>query len=134
MFDYIEDPYVEVMRNDMHVGDGRTVFNASRGSVSKRIWEYDQNDFLRYVASVNPLGSEDKFLEKRGDRFGNALYETVRTELEGEVWLYTEGSERNLGEDPVDITLGIIDFLGTDSDPRFYTGAVKAVGENYFEK
>lgn len=104
--------------------------NLGEGSVMRRMWEYDQNDFMRHLARNNPIGSEKKFLEHRGERFGETVYSVLESALDEdkEVYLVNNGeTQRYRSTDAAKMSREIINSLAENAEPDFYESALEAL-------
>lgn len=102
--------------------------NLGEDSVTRRMWDYEQKDFMRYFARVNPLGSEEKFMEDRGEVFGETLYDAYDDFLDGEeVLIHKEDVGKSAGSDPGAAARQTLYSLGRDSNPDFYSSALETV-------
>ncbi|MFB6242135.1 MAG: hypothetical protein ABEJ36_05050 [Candidatus Nanosalina sp.] len=130
------DPYISFMQDDFHESDGVVQVDLTEDSVTRRIWEYDQNDAIRYFARVNPLGSEEKFLEQRGERFGEALYTAFDDFLDGQedVFMYPGQGWKKVDSEPGAAARQALYSLGNGSEQEFYCAAQEAVEELAFEE
>lgn len=128
------DPYVAFFQDDFTAEEGILHVDLQEDSVTRRIWEYDQNDFFRYVARWNPLGSEEKFLEDRGERFGRSLYTAFDDFMDGEdeVVIYTTQGGKKSRAEPASAARQSLYSLGSGSDANFYSSALETVEEEAF--
>jgi hypothetical protein len=129
------DPYISFIQDDFYEEADTVQVDLGQESVTRRIWEYDQNDSIRYFARINPLGSEEKFLEQRGERFGEAVYAAFDDFLEGdeEVFIHKERGWKKADSEPGAAARQTLYSLGSGADETFYSSAVEAVEELAFE-
>lgn len=129
MFGDLEsNPYLSFVQDDFYRENGQVHVYLGEDSVTRRMWEYEQNDFMRYFARVNPLGSEEKFLEARGELFGETLYEAYDDFLEGEeVLIHKENCGKSAGDNPGAAARQTLYSLGRGSNADFYSSALEAV-------
>lgn len=130
------DPYIEFMKDDLHESDGVVQVDLTEDSITRRIWEYDQNDAIRYFARINPLGSEESFLEQRAKRFGEALYTAFDDFLDGQedVFMYRERGRKKVGGEPGAAARQTLYSLGRGSEQVFYRAALEAVEKEAFDE
>lgn len=136
MFGSDRDPYVDLNQNDFYREDDMIQVDLSEDSVTRRLMEYDQNDFMRYVAKKNPLGSEELFLEERGSRFGKSVYSAFDELLESfdEIYIFHDSRWEGTGDDPRQVACNVLNKLESDMDQIFYESAMNAVEEYAFEE
>ncbi|MFB6116134.1 MAG: hypothetical protein ABEK10_01365 [Candidatus Nanosalina sp.] len=130
MFDGTEtNPYVSFVQDDFYRQDGQIQVYMGKDSITRRMWDYEQNDLLRYVARWNPLGSEQKFLEDRGEVFGETLYTAYRDFLEDdeEVLICRERGVKNVEAEPGAAARETLRSLGRGSEREFYLSALKEI-------
>lgn len=122
------NPYVDFMQDDFYRDNGRVRVDLGEESFTRRMWEYEQKDFMRYFARFNPLGSEEKFLEARGEVFGETLYAAYEDFLDGEdVLIHKEKGGKFAGDDSGAAARETLYSLGRDSNADFYSSALEAV-------
>lgn len=140
------DPYVHMMEEFIHTNtEGPDIMDVSEDTFTYRAMEYGQNGLIPKLAEMNPLGSREKSLREKGERFGEALYSAVDRNVDPEYRAEPlEGSgemedERMLiaGDDylesarpnPAVVTGRAIEMLSPEMEKPFYEGAMEAVME-----
>ena len=132
MFDEVDrNPYIHLVQADFQREEGSLQVFLGDESVTRRMWEYEQNDLKRYLARWNPLGSEEKFMEDRGEVFGEPLYISYDDFLdeEDEVLIYRERGVKSVDADPGAASRQTLYSLGNGADRDFYLAALETVEE-----
>lgn len=127
--DSAKNPYINMVKQDVYRQEDQVRIYMGENSVTRRLWEYEQNDFMRYIARWNPLGSEEKFLEKRGELFGETVYNSYdeSVSLEDEVIMCSESYSRETESDPGTLARQTVNILGENSEAEFYQAALEEV-------
>lgn len=132
------NPYISLVEEDILVEDNEVHVNLGDDSVTRRVWDYEQNDFKRYFARHNPLGSEEKFMERRGEVIGETIYSTFEKILGEEesreiFFHYDQGCESSSG-DPESASVQMIRMLEKSSERNFYRSALETVQDEAYSE
>ncbi len=128
------NPYVSFVQEDLWRHGNQIHAYIGEDSITRRMWDYEQNDMMRHIARWNPLGSEEKFLQDRGEVFGETVYTAYSDFLEDEeeVLVYRERGVKNVDAEPGAAARETLYSLGRGSEPDFYLSALEEVEELSF--
>lgn len=130
------NPYVSFVQDDFWRENSQIHAYIGEDSITRRMWEYEQNDLMRHIARWNPLGSEQKFLQDRGEVFGETVYTAYEDFLEDddEVLVYRERGVKEVAAEPGAAARETLYSLGRDSNRDFYLSALEEVEELSFNE
>jgi len=132
------NPYISLVEEDMLVEENRVHVNLGEDSVTRRVWDYEQNDFKRYFARHNPLGSEEKFMELRGEVIGETIYSAFEKILGEEeprqIYFHYDQGSGSISADPESASVQTIRMLGKSSERSFYRSALETVQDEAYSE
>ena len=132
------NPYISLVEEDMLVEESRVHVNLGEDSMTRRVWDYEQNDFKRYFARHNPLGSEEKFMERRGELIGETIYSAFEKILGEEeprqIYFHYDQGHESLSGDPESASVQTIRMLGKSSERSFYRSALETVQDEAYSE